>query len=413
MKNAKHMDKRLITILLIVFVQMLGAAMIMPILPLYAQREFNMSPQVITLLGTAFFAAQFIAGPYLGRLSDKMGRIPVLIISQIGTAVSFLMLAFAPSVAFLFAARILDGITGGNIIVAQAYITDITPREKRTVALGYVFATFGLGFIFGPALGGLLAAVFGPRVPYVIAAVAAFVVVLLTYFTLDESLTAVQREANRQYRKTSINPRAILINHHLMLILTIAFIGQFGLGLLQATFALYGNVVLFAGYSEQMVNLGIGILLMLVGVGQFTTQVFILPRLLKQFEEPWIVAAGLIIRSFGLFIFAALAMPLFGAVASLCFAVGIGIMMPPLQSMSTTSVADELRGGVLGVYQSTISLSTIVSTAIAGVIFALNPTWPFWIGGLLSVVVLLPAIILIKQTGAKLRRPAPVTTSVS
>ncbi|MCA9949143.1 MAG: MFS transporter [Anaerolineales bacterium] len=413
MKNAKHMDKRLITILLIVFVQMLGAAMIMPILPLYAQREFNMSPQVITLLGTAFFAAQFIAGPYLGRLSDKMGRIPVLIISQIGTAVSFLMLAFAPSVAFLFAARILDGITGGNIIVAQAYITDITPREKRTVALGYVFATFGLGFIFGPALGGLLAAVFGPRVPYVIAAVAAFVVVLLTYFTLDESLTAVQREANRQYRKTSINPRAILINHHLMLILTIAFIGQFGLGLLQATFALYGNAVLFAGYSEQMVNLGIGILLMLVGVGQFTTQVFILPRLLKQFEEPWIVAAGLIIRSFGLFIFAALAMPLFGAVASLCFAVGIGIMMPPLQSMSTTSVADELRGGVLGVYQSTISLSTIVSTAIAGVIFALNPTWPFWIGGLLSVVVLLPAIILIKQTGAKLRRPAPVTTSVS
>lgn len=413
MKNAKRMDKRLITILLIVFVQMLGAAMIMPILPLYAQREFNMSPQVITLLGTAFFAAQFIAGPYLGRLSDKMGRIPVLIISQIGTAVSFLMLAFAPSVAFLFAARILDGITGGNIIVAQAYITDITPREKRTVALGYVFATFGLGFIFGPALGGLLAAVFGPRVPYVIAAVAAFVVVLLTYFTLDESLTAVQREANRQYRKTSINPRAILINHHLMLILTIAFIGQFGLGLLQATFALYGNAVLFAGYSEQMVNLGIGILLMLVGVGQFTTQVFILPRLLKQFEEPWIVAAGLIVRSFGLFIFAALATPLFGAVASLCFAVGIGIMMPPLQSMSTTSVADELRGGVLGVYQSTISLSTIVSTAIAGVIFALNPTWPFWIGGLLSVVVLLPAIILIKQTGAKLRRPAPVTTSVS
>jgi MFS family permease len=98
-------------------------------------------------------------------------------------------------------------------------------------------------------------------------------------------------------------------------------------------------------------------------------------------------------------------------VASLCFAVGIGIMMPPLQSMSTTSVADELRGGILGVYQSTISLSTIVSTAIAGVIFALNPTLPFWIGGVLSFVVLLPAIILIKQTGAKLRRPAPSATS--
>ncbi len=173
MNKLRRMDRRLLTILLIVFVQMLGAAMIMPILPLYAQREFDMTPQIITLLTTAFFAAQFIAGPYLGRLSDKYGRVPVLILSQIGTAVSFFMLAVAPSVGVLFLARILDGITGGNIIVAQAYITDITPREKRTQSLGYIFAVFGLGFIFGPALGGLLSAALGPRVPYIIAGFAA------------------------------------------------------------------------------------------------------------------------------------------------------------------------------------------------------------------------------------------------
>jgi DHA1 family tetracycline resistance protein-like MFS transporter len=122
------MDRRLITILLIVLVQMLGAAMILPILPLFAQREFALSPQVIALLSTSYFAAQFLAGPYLGRLSDKYGRVPILIFSQIGTVISFVMLALAPSAAFLFLARILDGITGGNIIVAQAYITDITPR---------------------------------------------------------------------------------------------------------------------------------------------------------------------------------------------------------------------------------------------------------------------------------------------
>ena len=161
MDRIRQIDKRLLTILLIVFVQMLGAAMILPILPLYAKSEFNMTPQVITLLNTAFFGAQFVAGPYLGRLSDKHGRVPVLILSQIGTAVSFFMLAFAPNVAVLFLARILDGITGGNIIVAQAYITDVTPRERRTEALGYVFAIFGLGFIFGPILGGTLAAAFG------------------------------------------------------------------------------------------------------------------------------------------------------------------------------------------------------------------------------------------------------------
>ena len=136
-------DRRLLTILLVVFVQMLGASLILPVLPLYAQREFRMSAEMIALLTSAFFAAQFLAGPYIGRLSDHYGRIPVLIVSQIGTVISFVLLAFAPNFGWLFFARILDGITGGNIIVAQAYITDITPREKRVESLGYIYAVFG------------------------------------------------------------------------------------------------------------------------------------------------------------------------------------------------------------------------------------------------------------------------------
>jgi DHA1 family tetracycline resistance protein-like MFS transporter len=413
MKKLKAIDRRLLTILLIVFVQMLGASMIMPILPLYAQREFGMSPQIITLLGTAFFAAQFLAGPYLGRLSDKIGRIPVLIVSQIGTAVSFLMLGLAPNVAVLFIARVLDGITGGNIIVAQAYITDITPREKRTQSLGLVFAVFGLGFIFGPALGGLLAAAFGPRVPYYIAALAALLVVLLTWFTLDETLSPEQREANRKFKRESIGPRDIARNAPLMLILLIAFVGQFGLGLLQATFALFGEAVLFAGYSEKMVSLGIGILLTIVGIGQFTTQIAILPRAIKRFDEAWLVVIGLSIRTLGMFGFAVLATPIFGAASSLLFAIGMGLMMPPLQSLTTMTVADELRGGVLGVYQSTVSLSTIVSTAVAGIIFAIEPTIPYWIGAGLSFVVILPALVLVKRTNAGLRRNPEPDTAVS
>jgi DHA1 family tetracycline resistance protein-like MFS transporter len=401
MNKLRRMDRRLLTILLIVFVQMLGAAMIMPILPLYAQREFNMTPQIITLLATAFFAAQFLAGPYLGRLSDKYGRVPVLILSQIGTAVSFFMLALAPNVAVLFLARILDGITGGNIIVAQAYITDITPRERRTESLGYIFAVFGLGFIFGPALGGLLAAAFGPRVPYVIAGGAAIIVVLLTWFTLDETLSPEQREANRRYNKTSINLGELIRNVPLMLILIVAFVGQFGMGLLQGTFALYGEAVLFNGYSEKMATLGIGLLLTTVGIGQFFTQAFLLRRALKRFDEAWLVLIGVTVRSVALFVFAALAIPLAGAFASLLFAVAMGLMMPSLQSLSTNTVADELRGGVLGVYQSTLSLSLIVSTAISGVIFAMSATAPFWIGGVLTVLVLIPTFMLIRQTGAQ------------
>lgn len=398
----RKLDRRLLTILLIVFVQMLGAAMILPILPLYAQREFNMTPQVITLLVTAFFAAQFIAGPYLGRLSDRYGRVPVLILSQIGTVVSFFMLAAAPSVAWLFLARILDGITGGNIIVAQAYITDITPRKQRTQSLGYVLAVFGIGFIFGPALGGALAAAFGPRVPYVIAGLAAVAVVLLTWFTLDESLTPEQREANRTFRSGSINPTELVHNLPLLLILLVAFIGQFGLGLLQGTFALYGEEVLFTGYSEQAVTLGIGLLLATVGFGQFFTQTVLIRAGLKRFDEAWLILIGTGVRAIGLFILAALTVPVAGAVASLLFAIGMGLMMPPLQSLSTNTVADELRGGVLGVYQSTISLSTIVSTAVSGSIFAVSATAPFWLGGGLTVLVMIPVLFLIRQTGAQI-----------
>ena len=397
MKNIRQIDKRLLTILLIVFVQMLGAAMILPILPLYAMEEFAMTPQVITLLNTAFFGAQFVAGPYLGRLSDKYGRVPVLIISQIGTAVSFFMLAFAPNVGMLFLARILDGITGGNIIVAQAYITDITPREKRTEALGYIFAIFGLGFIFGPILGGTLAAAFGPRVPYVVAALAAVGVVILTYFTLDETLSEEQRTANRNYNRGGIGLDDILRNAPLMLILIVAFVGQFAMGLLQATFALYGDAVLFAGESPQRVTLGVSFMLAIVGLGQFLTQSFLLRPALRRFDEARLVIIGLALRTTALFIFAALSTVLFGAIGSLLFAVGMGLMMPPLQSLSTNTVADELRGGVLGIYQSTISLSIIFSTAVSGVIFAVNPTAPFWLGAGLSVLVFFPAILLVRQ----------------
>ncbi|HNB54785.1 MAG TPA: MFS transporter, partial [Anaerolineales bacterium] len=154
MNFLKNTDRRLITILLIVFIQMLGGAMVLPVLPLYAQRDFGLSAPIITLLVSSYFIALFFAGPWLGRLSDTRGRLPILVISLIGTVLSFILMALANRAWMLFAARILDGITGGNIIVAQAYVTDITPREQRTEKLGKIFAVFGLGFIFGPALGG-------------------------------------------------------------------------------------------------------------------------------------------------------------------------------------------------------------------------------------------------------------------
>jgi DHA1 family tetracycline resistance protein-like MFS transporter len=332
----------------------------------------------------------------MGRLSDQHGRLPVLIVSQIGTALSFVMLALAPNVWWLFIARILDGITGGNIIVAQAYITDITPKKERTAALGYIFAVFGLGFIFGPGLGGVLSAALGPRMPFMIAAAAAMVAVVLTWRVLDETVTDEHRSALRE-QKRSLALSTIMQNSTLLIVLLIAFIGQFGLGLLQGTFALYSEAVLFAGQSEDAVNIGVGILYTVIGASQLFTQTFLLKRLLTRFGDLWLVFAGTIIRSLGLFILALFAIPLLGGVASMLFALGMGLLMPPLQSLATQAAPDELRGGVLGVYQSSISLATIISTAVSGAIFAVDPTLPFWSGGVLSLLALIPALVLVQQ----------------
>lgn len=401
-------DPRLITILVIVFVQMAGAAMILPILPLYAQREFGLSPTAITPLVSSFFLAQFLAGPYLGQLSDRHGRVPILVLSQLGTAVSFVMLALAPTWEILFAARILDGITGGNIIVAQAYITDVTPREKRTESLGYIFGIFGLGFVIGPALGGILAAALGPRAPYLVAGAVAGITALASWLVLDETVTRERREALQRQEQASLTPLTILQNHPLVLILGVGFVGQFALGLLQGTFALYGEAVLFEGYSADATNLGVGLLLAAVGLGQFLTQIFLLRRLLERLGDSRLVIVGSLIRTVSLVIFAALTVPLWGAVGSLLFAVGMGLMMPPLQSLATRTVDDEQRGAVLGFYQSVVSLATIISTAVAGVIFNVNPTTPFWIGAGMSLIAVLPALILVRLFPHTRKRGHPI-----
>jgi DHA1 family tetracycline resistance protein-like MFS transporter len=147
-------SRPLLVIFLTIFVNLVGFGIIIPLLPFYAQ-TFGASPLAIGLLFASFSVSQLLAAPILGELSDRWGRRPVLIISLIGTAVSFAMLAVAGSLAMLFAARIVDGLSGGNITTARAYIADITTEEDRARAFGILGAAFGLGFIVGPALGAL------------------------------------------------------------------------------------------------------------------------------------------------------------------------------------------------------------------------------------------------------------------
>ena len=156
-------NRRLLTLFLIVFIDLLGFSLILPLLPFYAE-TFGATPFQIGLLVAAYAAAQLVGAPLLGRLSDRFGRRPVLLISLIGTFIGFLILGFANSLWMLFASRLLDGFTGGNISVAQAYITDITDENDRAKGLGFWGAAVGVGFIIGPALGGFLAQFLGIRI---------------------------------------------------------------------------------------------------------------------------------------------------------------------------------------------------------------------------------------------------------
>ncbi|NJL93050.1 MAG: MFS transporter [Anaerolineae bacterium] len=256
-------------------------------------------------------------------------------------------------------------------------------------------------------MGGLLAAAFGERAPFAIAAVAAFITLLLTALTLDETVSPEQRTANRQAGRRALAPRQILGNPALVMVLVVAFGGQFAFGMIQATFALFGEAVLFAGESEQAANLGIGLLLGTVGFGQFMTQVAILPRLLRHLDDARLVLAGSLLRALGLGLLALITSPYPAAASVLVFAVGTGLMMPPLQSISTRTVPDAMRGGVLGVYQSAISLAIIGSTAISGSLFALEPHLPYGVGMVLFLLMALPILALRRRVQPRLPEAAP------
>ncbi len=373
---------------------MVGAGMILPILPIYAQSEFGLSPLAISLLVAAFYAAQFVGGPILGRWSDRIGRVPVLIVSQIGTAIAFLVFGLATSAWMLFAARIFDGLTGGNVVVAQAYITDVTPKAKRAQALGLIAAMFGLGFMVGPAIGGVLVGIGGPRVPYFAAAFAAFVVVAMTVFTLDESHTEELRSEAKQSGERFTLRLAMRVRP-LVYALSIGFTAQFALGIVIATFALFGQEVLF----ETNVELGVGVLLALVGFSQLITQLALLPRLLSRFGEVNLVAIGITIRTVGLGIYAVMVDPWQAAIGGALFAAGGGLSLPSIQSIATKVVSESARGGVLGIFQSAQSLSIIIGTAIAGALFSISAHLPNIVAFSFSLLSLIPALLLMKHLG--------------
>ena len=185
----------------------MDSALILPLLPYYA-KTFGANGFVTGVLVSSYAAMQLLGAPVLGRLSDRFGRRPVLLLSIFGTFIGFLLLGFATTLWMLFASRLIDGITGGNISVAQAYISDVTDPKDRAKSLGLIGAAFGLGFIIGPVTGGVLSQ-WGYAIPAFVAAGLAFINLLLVFFWLPESLTP-ERRAAMPVKQPSISMSALL-----------------------------------------------------------------------------------------------------------------------------------------------------------------------------------------------------------
>ncbi|HXW04171.1 MAG TPA: MFS transporter [Vicinamibacterales bacterium] len=228
------MSRPLLVIFLTIFVNLVGFGIIIPLLPFYAQ-TFGASPFVIGLLFASFSISQLVASPLLGELSDRFGRRPVLIFSLIGTVVSFAMLAIAQSLVMLFAARIVDGLSGGNITTARAYIADVTDEADRARAFGLLGAAFGLGFIVGPALGGLFSHI-SYTAPIWAAAAITVLATVLAWFWLPETVHRTHAGGGTPWKAV----RELGARPGLRLLFAVDFIYWMSFAVYQTAFALFG-----------------------------------------------------------------------------------------------------------------------------------------------------------------------------
>jgi MFS transporter, DHA1 family, tetracycline resistance protein len=227
-------SRPLLVLFLTTFVNLVGFGIIIPLLPFYAQ-TFGASPFAIGLLFASFSLSQLVASPVLGDLSDRYGRRPVLILSLLGTVLSFVMLAMAGSLAMLFVARIIDGVTGGSITTARAYIADVTTEENRARAFGLLGAAFGLGFIVGPALGAAFSHI-SYTAPIWAAAVITVLATLLAWLWLPETVHHVQAGGGSPWKAV----REMAGRPHLRMLLSVDFIYWTAFAVYQTTFALFG-----------------------------------------------------------------------------------------------------------------------------------------------------------------------------
>jgi len=380
-------NSRLITIFAIVFVDLLGFGLILPLLPFYAE-SYGASAVIVGLLVASYAAAQLIGSPLLGRLSDRYGRRPILLLSVFGTFLGFLLLGFAPAIGnglaaviapqaantfiiiVLFLSRILDGLTGGNISVAQAYIADVTDEQNRARGLGLIGAAFGLGFIIGPAAGGALSQ-WGYNIPAFVAAAIASLNLLAIYFLLPESLTLERRAAIAQKKRPPFTLKALveaLNRPKVGPLLHLRFVYGMAFATFQTIFSLYAQSI---GLSSQTT----GYVLAYVGLLSVIVQGGLIGLLTRRFRENWLIITGLWLMSGSLLAWSFTSQLWVLLLVIIPLSLSGGVLNTVLQSAISKSVSAEEVGGTLGIAASLEAISRVIAPSVGGFLLAQVGRW--------------------------------------
>ncbi len=356
-------NKALIPIAVVVFVDLLGFSIILPLLPYYAS-TFAASPEMIGYLVATYSVFQFLASPILGGMSDKYGRRPLLIYSQFGSFVGYVLLGLAHSLPLLFLARIVDGISGGNISIASAYIADVTEPKDRSGAYAIIGIAFGLGFLVGPLIGGTLAEHFGYSAPAYVSAAFSFSSALLTIFYLKEhthSRDAAQATGLNYYSRIFEYLKDAKLRSYLLVFLFFAL-----------PFSLYVSMAsLYMKMEFNATPQQVGLFLAFVGLLGIIYQGALIRPLVKKIGDLKLMRIGMVAMAVGIGSIYFVTHWWQLLLTATVFSFGTGVVRPTLSSLITTAAPPNRKGGVLGVSSMLESASRSLSPIMGGWIIAL------------------------------------------
>lgn len=381
-------NRNLVIIALIALVNSLGYGIIIPVMLPYAEK-FGLSVFQYGLLFALFSLCQFLATPIIGRLSDKYGRRPLLILSLAGTALSFFIAAFAPTALLLFVARALDGITAGNIPVAQAVISDTTEPKDRTRGFAIIGASFGFGFIAGPAIAALTLP-YGIEVPFLVAGVISIIAVCITAFFLPETnkhMNEIHHGKLFDLGKLAM----MLFDKTVGSTLAIWLLYSCSFGMFIIAFQSYGIMALKFSPSYM------AILFTGTGVIQLIMQAAVIPYVSKKASEK-----SFLLFAFGLISFCYVAMFLSTTavlyiIANLFMAIGTAFVMPLTNALLSKEADPKSQGSILGVSASYLSLGMVIGPLLGGAIATYGVGLPFILGAAITITCFIMAWFTLKK----------------